>query len=624
MRISNKISVIINKYFDAYKVFTLILFLITYNFANAQRFTATADAKEIPLNYVFDVTYEISNANASDFSPPRFDNFDVVAGPSQSQNMSIVNGKMSKSVSITYTLKPKRQGDFTIGAATAIINGTSSNSNSIAIKVTAPSKQPQQSQQGYDPFDAFRQFQQPQQESSESDVLKYAQKNIFLRVIPSKTSLYQGDQFSISYKLYFRIQIYGLQATKMPSFNGFLSEEFKLPEPNPNEEPPIEVFEGKKYYVREFKRVSLFPTKSGRINIDPIELQSTIGIPQYHPFFGYVGDQQYDYNFKSNAITLDIKPLPEKNKPATFSGAVGKFSFTAKYDKTKCKVGEPVSLKVTYTGTGNLKLITAPKLVFPEEFEAYEPKIKDEYQNNGSVVEGSKTFEYIIVPQDGGKYKLPKYEFAYFDVDKADYVKFTLPETEIEVSGKAAISQNVVNFFNREKENVPKGMYGIKQQFVASNTFVGSNSFWLLTASPFLLLLIGFVFRNKEYSDSELLLLRRKKANAIALRRLATAKKLMQNKNEQAFYNEVIRALWEFLSDKLYIPQAQLSKENIAEKLTAKNVSQHKIDALNETLESCEQALFSPEIAQNKMPATFDKARELIIDFEEDLKMMKD
>ena len=618
---SNKLKVISDKYFSAYK--NLIIFCILtfcFNIAKAQRFTATAEAKEVPLNYVFDVTYEISNANASDFSPPRFDNFDVVAGPSQSQNMTIVNGKMSKSVSITYTLKPKKQGEYTIGAATAIINGTSSNSNTIYVKITAPSKQPQQSQQGYDPFDAFRQMQQPQQENSESDVLKYAQKNIFIRVIPSKTTLYQGDQFSISYKLYFKLQVYALQALKMPDFNGFLSEEFKLPEPNPNEEPPIEVFEGKKYYVREFKRVSLFPTKSGRINIDPIELQSTIGIPQYHPFFGYVGDQQYDYNFKSNAITLDIKPLPEKNKPSTFSGAVGKFSFSAKYDKTKCKVGEPISLKVTYSGTGNFKLITAPKLVFPEEFEAYEPKIKDEYQNNGSIVTGSKTFEYIIVPQDGGKYKLPKYEFAYFDVDKADYVKFTLPETEIEVSGKAAISQNVVNFFKREKENVPKGMYGIKQQFVASNSFVGSNTFWLLTASPFLFLLIGFVFRNKEYSDSELLLLRRKKANAIALRRLATAKKLMQNKNEQAFYNEVIRALWEFLSDKLYIPQAQLSKENIAEKLTAKNVSQNKIDALNETLESCEQALFSPEIAQNKMPATFDKARELIIDFEEDLK----
>ncbi|MFN8283230.1 MAG: BatD family protein [Chitinophagales bacterium] len=620
MKISNKLNVISDKYVDAYKLYAFILLLITYNFSSAQRFTATADMNQVPQNYTFDVTYEISNADVGNFSPPRFDNFDVLAGPSQSQNMTIVNGKMSKSVSLTYTLRPKKQGDFTIGAATAVINGTATNSNTITIKVTAPSKQPQQSQQSYDPFDAFRQLQQPQRQSSESDIQSYAQKNVFLRVIPSKTNLYQGDQFSVSYKLYFKVQIYGLQATKMPDFNGFLSEEYKLPEPNPNEEPPIEVFEGKKYYVREFKRVSLFPTKAGKINIAPMQLQSTIGIPQYHPFFGYMGDQPYDYNFNSNAITLDIKPLPEKNKPSTFSGAVGKFSFSAQYDKTKCKVGEPISLKVTYTGTGNLKLITAPKLVFPEEFEAYEPKIKDDYKNNGSVVQGSKTFEYIIVPQDGGKFKLPKYEFAYFDVDKADYVKFTLPETEITVEGKAAISQNVVNFFKREKHDAPKGMYGIKQQFEPSDTFVGSTSFWLLTTSPLLLLLIGFIFRNKEYSDAELLLLRRKKANSIALRRLATAKKLMQNKNEQGFYNEVIRALWEYLSDKLYIPQAQLSKENIAEKLTAKNISQNKIDALNETLESCEQALFSPEIAQNKMPVTFDKARELIIDFEEDLK----
>lgn len=618
---SNKLKVISNKLRKTYSYVILFsLLLLSFNSAFAQRFTATADANQVPQNYSFDVTYEISNAEVGKFSPPTFENFEAF-GPSQSQNVSIVNGKMSKSISYTYTLKPKKQGDFTIGAATAIINGTQTASNTISIKVIAPAKQSQQQQQSNDPFDAFRQMQQPQQqESSDADIQKYAQKNIFLRVIPSKTSLYQGDQFTISYKLYFKIQVYALQALKMPNYNNFLSEEFKLPEPNPNEEPPIEVYEGKKYYVREFKRVSLFPTKSGRINIDAMELQSTIGIPQYHPFFGYVGDQQYDYNFNSNAVSLDVKPLPEKNKPATFSGAVGKFSFDAKYDKTKCKVGEPISLKVTYKGTGNLKLITAPKLVFPEEFEAYEPKVKDDYKNNGSVVEGSKTFEYIIVPQDGGKFKLPKYEFAYFDVDKADYVKYTLPETEIDVEGKAALSQNVVNFFKREKQNAPKGMFGIKQNYVASNSFVGSNSFWLLTASPFLILLIGFVFRNKEYSDAELILLRRKKANNIALRRLATAKKLMQNKNEQGFYNEVIRALWEYLSDKLFIPQAQLSKENIAEKLAAKNVIQTKINALNETLESCEQSLFSPIGKENAMQQTFEKARELIIDFEEDLK----
>ncbi len=594
-------------------LFLILISHISYLSANAQRFTATPEAYEIPLNYPFKIEFEIGYADAEDFNGPQFTDF-AASAPRQQYNTMIINGQSSSSVSIIYQLKAKRQGVFTIPPATITVNGKKIQSNSVTVKITAP-------QEYIDPYDEMmkrmeemqrqmmQQFQQPSY--SEAEIKQYLSKNLFVRVVPSKTILYQGEQSTLSYKIYTRVTCNGIMASKMPSFNGFLSEEYKLPE---QQEPKLETLNGVQYQTLEVKRITLFPQKTGNISIEPMELSANI-------FLGY---ESYDYAFKSNAITLDIKPLPEKNKPATFSGAVGKFSFTAKYDKTKCKVGEPISLKVTYKGTGNFKLITPPKLVFPEEFEAYEPKIKDEYQNNGSVVEGSKTFEYIIVPQDGGKYKLPKYEFAYFDVDKADYVKFTLPETEIEVSGKAAISQNVVNFFKREKENVPKGMYGIKQQFVASNTFVGSNSFWLLTASPFLLLLIGFVFRNKEYSDSELLLLRRKKANAIALRRLATAKKLMQNKNEQAFYNEVIRALWEFLSDKLYIPQAQLSKENIAEKLTTKNVSQHKIDALNETLESCEQALFSPEIAQNKMPATFDKARELIIDFEEDLKMMKD
>ena len=333
-----------------------------------------------------------------------------------------------------------------------------------------------------------------------------------------------------------------------------------------------------------------------------------------------VGYEPYEYNFKSNAIDLDIKALPEKNKPAAFSGAVGKFSFEADYDKTKCKVDEPVTLKVTYKGTGNLKLITPPKLEFPEEFEAYEPKVKDDYQNNGSVVTGSKIFEYVIVPQDGGKFKLPKYSCAYFDVEKGDYVKFSLAETEIEVSGKAKLSENVANFFKREKEDKPKSIYGIKKQYVKNTEFVGSTGFWALTVSPFVLLLIGFIFRKRDYSESDLVFMRRKKANKIALRRMATAKKLLQQKNEQGFYNEVIRALWAYLSDKLYIPQSELSKENIADKLRIKEVAEEKIEALKTTLDTCEQSLFSPVGKENAMQTTYSKAIELIIDFEEQLK----
>lgn len=620
MLISNKYKVMSNELRNTYRYFILfILFIFSYNLTIAQRFTATAEANQIPVNYTFDVTYAVENGNLQKFSPPSFEGFEVY-GPAQSTNVSIVNGKVSKSVSYTYTLKPKKQGDFTISAATAIVNGNEMKSNTVTVKIIAPAKQSQQ-QQSNDPFDVFRQQRSRQDEPSDADIQKYAAKNMFVRVIPSKTSLYQGDQLTLSYKLYHTIQFQSLMASKNPSFNGFLSEEFKLPEPNQNERPPIEEYNGKRYYVQEFKRVTLFPTKSGKIAIEPIELSSEILIPVTDNFFGMVvGYEPYEYNFKSNAIDLDIKPLPEKNKPSTFSGAVGKFSFSAEYDKTKCNVGEPISLKITYKGTGNLKLITPPKLEFPEEFEAYEPKTKDDYENNGSIVTGSKTFEYILVPQDGGKFKLPKYEFAYFDVDKADYVKFTLPETEIEVSGKAKLSENVVNFFKREKENKPKSIYGIKKQYVKNTDFVGSTGFWVLSITPAVLLLIGFIFRRREYSESELLFMRRKKANKIALRRMATAKKLLQQKNEQGFYNEVIRALWEYLSDKLYISQSELSKENIADKLKLKNVSGEKIEALKATLENCEQSLFSPAGKENAMQTTYSKAIELIIDFEEQLK----
>jgi hypothetical protein len=605
--------------FNAARFITFYFLLIPF-YLFSQRFTATPSAKEVPVNYTFDITYTVENGEVQRFVPPKFDGFDVM-GPSQSTNVSIINGRVSKSISYTYTLQPRKQGDYVIPGAAGIINNTEMHTAAVSVKIVGPAKQSQQ--QYNDPFDAFRQAQPQRQQASEDDIRKMLEKNIFVRVAASKTSLYQGDQLTLSYKLYFRIQYQSLQATKNPDYNGFLSEEYKLPDPGRNEQPPVEEYNGKKYYVQEFKRVSLFPTKSGRITISPIEIEGTVLLEMQDPFFNspfFTTLQPYDYSFKSNAIDLDIKPLPEKNKPSSFSGAVGKFSFNAKYDKTKVKVGEPVSLKVVYTGTGNLKLITPPKLVFPEEFEAYEPKVKDDYENNGSVVTGSKSFEYILVPQDGGKYKLPAYEFAYFDVDKQDYVKYTLPETEIEVEGKAKLSENVINFFKREKEAKPKGIYGIRQQYTSVNSFAGSGTFWALTSLPLGLLLLGFIFRKRDYSDSELISLRRKKANRLALRRMATAKKLMHQKNEQGFYNEVIRALWEYLSDKLYIPQSELSKENIEEKLSLKNIQHEKIEALRETLDTCEQFLFSPVGKEKAMQQTYSKAVELIVDFEEQLK----
>mgnify|MGYP000866647315 CR=1 FL=1 len=617
MQTNAKHKILSNKFLKSYVYFLLITFIFLFPYSNiyAQQFTASVDYNQVPLNYTVDLTYTIEGGKASSFTPPKFDGFEVY-GPSQGNNISIINGRVSKSTTLTYTLKPNKQGAFVIASATAIISGKEMKSNSVNIQVVAA----QERRRSNDPFQSMmdemeemqrqmmQQFQQPAY--TEEEIKQYLSKNLLVKVTPAKTSIYQGEQTTLSYKIYSRVTCNGIVATKMPSFNGFLSEEFILPE---QQEPKVERLNGVEYQTLEVKRITLFPQNTGNISIEPMELSANV----------YLGFEPFEYKFKSNAIALTVKPLPEKNKPNTFNGAVGKFSFNAEYDKTKVNVDEPISLKITYKGTGNLKLITAPKLEFPDEFEAYEPKAKDDYKNNGNEVTGVKSFEYILIPQDGGTFKLPKYEFAYFDVDKQDYVKFILPETTITVSGNAKISVNVANFFKREKKDKPRSIYGIKQQYLQHKNFVRSNTFWGLIAMPTLIIILSFIFRTRDYSDTELLLMRRKKANAIALKRMSMAKKLLYQKNEQGFYNEVIRALWHYLSDKLVIPQSELSKENIADRLQFRNVQHSKIVDVKTTLNTCKQALFTPIRKKITMQQTYEKAIELIVDLEDELKKKK-
>ncbi len=596
--------------------FVFLLFISSVSFA--QRFIATAEVKEIPQNYTFDITYTAENGDLEKFTPPKFDGFDAY-GPSQSQNISIVNGHMSKSMSYTYTLQPKKQGDFVIPAATAIINGKTMQSNTLTIKVTAVQKQAQQGNQGYiqDPF--AQQDRRKQRSTDEGDIKTEVAKNMFVVVTPSKRAVYEGDQLTLSYKLYFRIQYQGLNVIKAPSYDGFLSEEFKVDQ---DQEPAIEIYNGKKYYAQEFKRIALFPQKDGKFTIEPMQFAGTVFIQVPDPFFNdpfFSTLEPYNYSFQSNSVDIEVIPLP-KPQPANFSGAVGKFSFSANYDKTKAKVNEPIELKVSYTGTGNLKLIQAPKLEFPEEFEAYDPKVKEDYATQGSVVSGSKTFEYVLVPQDGGKFTMPAYEFGYFDPDKKNYVTFKIPETAIEVEGTAAPSVNLLRILKRDKQDSKKSeIYGILSYEEKKDVFFGTPLFWGLTISPMLLFVAAFFFRKRDYEESELLLLRRKKATRMAMKRLATAKKLMHPDKEKAFYNEVIRALWQYVSDKLYIRPSDLSKENIAHKLSERHVTEDRIAALKSMLDTCEQALFSQEGKADNMQATYTGAIDWITETDEQL-----
>lgn len=405
----------------------------------------------------------------------------------------------------------------------------------------------------------------------------------------------------------------------MPTYNGFLSEDFDIPI-DQQKEPEIEVYNGKKYYVQEFKRVALFPQKVGKTTIDPMSFSCVVGVEvpnNFNPFFSDI--EPYEYNFNSNAVQLEVLSLPTP-QPNNFSGAVGKFNFQASYDKTQVKVGEPIKLKITYNGTGNLRLISAPKLTFPEEFEAYEPKLNENYASKGNIISGTKSYEYTLIPQDGGTFKLPEYEFGYFDLDKKAYTTFKLPETEITVTGKAKLSENIVNFMKREKKDkASTSLRGNLTQLTDDSILFNSSIFWALSTTPLVLFLIGFFLRKREYNSSELILLRKKKANAMALNRLKTAKKLMAINNEKGFYDEVIRALLQYVSDKLHIPMADLSKDNITLKLSNRNISEKKIEQLKEMLTACEMSLFASINKSDSMKTTFQNAIDWIINIDEDL-----
>lgn len=591
-------------------ILLLSILLITQN-VWSQKFYVKASAKEVPQNYTFDITYTVENGDVDDFKAPKFENFDTY-GPSQSQNINVINGRVSKSFSFTYTLQPKKQGTFVFPPAKASINGKVMTTEEITIKVIEPQKKQQkQQQQYYDPFEEFfgSGNSKKQKQKSEEEIKKEISENIFVRVFPSKSSLYEGDQFTASFKLYFRIQYQNLVSLKAPSFNGFLMEEFELPEIDPNKEPEIETYNGRKYYVQEFRRVALFPQKTGKLDIAPMDFSCVVGIEMphpYNPFFTTV--EPYEYNFKSNSIQVEVLPLPEP-KPKNFSGAVGQFSFQAGYDKTKVKVGEPIKLKVTYNGSGNLKLISAPKLEFPEEFEVFEPKLIENYTSKGNTVSGTKSYEYTIIPQDGGNFTLPEYEFGYFDLNKKSYVTFKLPETQIEVSGKAKISQNLINFNKREKEDIKKNeLYKNLTSSITWSNFYDTNLFKALAATPIFIFLIGFLLRRKDYDAQTLLAISRKKANKVALKRMQKAKKLMSQNKEKEFYDEVIRALWQYVSDKMHIPVSDLSKENIGSKLSEKDIQQEDITQLNNTLESCEMALFASVNKTESMQKTYHDA----------------
>ena len=613
-------------------VFLLSCALYVVSFSQT-KFYASAP-KSVPQNSNFQLGFTIENGNGTNLKPPAFTDFTLVGGPNTSTSMQWVNGNVTQSVTYNYILRPKNQGTFKIGKATIQVAGVTMESNELSIQVTAPVAQQQQQRQRnpFDPFDdpffnGGDEEEQPQ--ATNGDLEKQLKDDVFVKLVVNKSSVYKGEMLTAAYKLYFRQNLSGFNVTKAPAFDGYWSQEVEL---DPKRRPTVENVNGKQYNVVEILKYNLYPQRAGALPVASCEV-STVAQVQvrsnsrsfFGSFFGQV--QQVPLSLKTNSAIVSVKELPEKNKPVDFAGAVGNYKFETSLSNKQAKTDEPITYTLKISGTGNLKFVDAPALKFPQEFEVYDPKTKENITNGATGMTGTKQYDYLIIPRQPGEYKIESKTFSWFDPSAEKYFTVNSPEFAVKVTGEPSKNLNTNTTANISKQDVSLVGQDIRYikintpEFKKGNTFFGSGGFVAAYAAPFLLF-IGLIVAKKRNEDlaADVIGTKRRRALKLAKKRLSIAEKHLAKSDKKNFYDEVSRAIWGYLGDKLNIDMAELSKENVEEKLLAKNAKAETILKLKNLLNTCELALYSPVGEGSEMKTNYDAAMNLMADLQDEIK----
>jgi hypothetical protein len=626
-------------------------------------FTAIAGANKIGIEDRVQIQFTIQDVKDLQTLDPvglrSTKDFTVVGGPYQSRgsNISLVNGKMtqSSSVSLTYDIQPTKTGTFTIAPAVAKDgSGHSYQSNSITIQVIPGSVAAQQKKQNsfdpfndeWDPFASLHRKQQamrqPQAQQQQPAINEDISKNIFIRVTVDKNSVHVGEQITASYKLYSRLPM-NVQISKLPSLNGFWTQDFELA--RGNIKPTEETIDGKKYQVFTLKKSALFPQQTGNLQLDPAEAEGIVRLPrqvkQQNPygddpfslfgsfmmsdpffngdFFNMFGYQDIKVNLKSTPVKITVTPLPEENKPADFGNAVGKFTITAHLDKTELTTDDVANFKLTINGTGNLKLIEAPKMNLPNGLDSYDPLVTDTITGRSTTISGSKVINYPIAPNIPGDYTIPAIQFSYYDAQAGKYVTLETPAQKIHVKrGKGYKQRTAQKIAAGDIHNI--STKPLKEFNFQSKPLFFKTGYWSLYALPLVLFAGALAWKRREDSlAKDSILLRSKRANKVALKRLTTARKLLQENKKQPFYDEISKAIWLYLSDKLSIPLSSLSRERAREAFAQKQVPYDLQLNVEHIIEECEVALYAGMSDNRQMTRAYGEAVDIISKLEESL-----
>ena len=603
------------------KLIIILMALIAYStqmLADKVSFTASApDA--VVVGDQFRLSYTVTTQKVKDFRAPSIKGFDVLMGPSRSQqsNTQIVNGNVTSTSSITFTyiLMANNAGEYTIPGASIVADGDQMVSNSVRIKVL-----PQ------DQGDSNSSSSSSTHSSSGTGV---SNQDLFITASASKTNVYEQEAFVLTYKIYTRESNLQLNNAKLPDFKGFHSQEIEM---TTNARWTPEHYQGRNYYTTVYRQFVLFPQQSGKLYIDPAQFQMTVGKPVQSddPFDAFFNGGSNIIEIKKSIstpkIAINVNPLPA-GKPADFSGGVGEFNISSSINNKELKTNDAITIKLVISGTGNLKLISNPEIKFPDDFEVYDPKVDNQVRLTREGLTGNKVIEYLAIPRHAGTYKIPGVSFSYFDIRSKSYKTLKTEEYVINVEkGAGNADQVIANFTNKEDLKVlGEDIRYIKQNEVTlqpkGSFFYGSMTYWLFYIIPALAFIIFFIiYRKQAAENANVAKMRTKKANKVATKRMKLAGKLLSENKKDAFYDEVLKALWGYISDKLNIPVSRLSKDNIEEKLRNHGVNEELIKEFLNALNDCEFARFAPGDENQAMDKVYSSSIEVISKMENSIK----
>ncbi len=556
--------------------------------------------KQVIVGQPFQLTYTV-NQRAKDLRAPEMADFEVLAGPytSQSSSTQWINGKRSSSytMTFTYTLIANHEGDFTLQPARVTVEKEQYQSNGLRIEVLPADKTPQQNQSGV------------REQGARQPDGNLSTDNLFIRTVVNKTKVREQECLRLSYKLYFAgVDVAQIgNNTKLPEFTGFLKQDVDLGEI----QTELENYNGRNYQTAILYQTLLYPQRAGDVKIEPAQFEAVVRVQNraqvrsiFDDFFGSYTN--VSKTLTAPGVTIDVTPLPA-GKPMGFSGGVGSFSMTSLISTHEMKANEAVTIAITITGTGNMKLIKTPAVDWPEGFESYDPKVTNNFKTTASGVSGTKKIEYLAIPRASGDWVIPPTTFSFFDTETGEYKTLSTPAYALHVErgvNEQTVTTSGVPYVG--KEDIQQ--LGADIRYIHTTPLTdtvtpsiitfASVGFWLCYLVPFLMAVLLFIiFRRQIRENADLTRLRYKKASKVAQKRLRKAKKLLDENQKEAFYEEIERAAWTYLSDRLSIPTAELNKENIATILRDKNINEELIQEVVQLLSTAEFARYAPAMA---------------------------